>query len=148
MPSGAMGMTRRVAWSFAVVFVLALAGCTYLFNQPPVAAFDPLFYQVDGEPLVVVLDASTSFDPDDDPIVEYAWAISKPGGDMGDGVEFYPQGWYSTQVAEEVITVRFPDQGTYTVQLLVRSDRGGILDSSAVVSETFVLPNEQHRPTL
>jgi hypothetical protein len=143
-----MRMNRRITWLGGAALLIALAGCSYLFNQPPVAAFDPEFNTVEGEPLVVVLDASASVDPDGDPIVEYAWTVSKEGGDIGEGLVYYPEGWTTTTTTEPIITVRFPVQGTYTMQLLVRSDRGGVLDSSPVVSETFVLPNEQHGPTL
>jgi hypothetical protein len=144
-----MVMMRRVVPVVCLVAAAALTGCTYLFNQPPVAVFDPQFPEIEGEPLVVVLDASGSYDPDGDPIVEYNWAVSKEGGDIGDGlVPYEPEGWTTTRVTEPILTVRFPAQGTYTVTLLVRSEHGGTLGSSEVVSHTFVLPNEQVSPTL
>jgi len=141
-------MRRGVTIAAVGVACALVSGCAYLLNQPPVAAFDALFDTVEGEPLVVVLDASGSSDPDGDPVVEYLWAISKQGGDLGDGVEFYPAGWSTQRVTDQVITVKFPAQGSYLVQLLVRSERGGVRDDSSVFERTLVLPNEQMGPTV
>lgn len=143
-------MGRRkglIAW-FTVLILGAAAGCDLLFvDHPPVAVFDVLYNPVEGEPLVVTLDASASYDEDGDPVVAYLWVVTKVGGDIGDGVEYYPLGWTTDYVIDDVITIEFPVEGTYTLQLQVRSSRDGVVTSSEIVARDVIVPNVPVAPT-
>lgn len=94
-----------------------LAGCSLLQNRAPVAAFVPV-YNVDLEdPMVVVLDASVSTDPDGDEIVLFQWVFS-------DAITFpvEPLG-SSTTVVTPQLRIRCPNEGQYTATLLVYDER-------------------------
>ncbi|MBN1858725.1 hypothetical protein JW848_05925 [Candidatus Bipolaricaulota bacterium] len=133
---------------FVVLALGAVVGCDLLFvDHSPVAVFD-VFHPVEEEPLVVTLDAGASYDEDEDPIIAYLWAITKLGGDIGDGVEYYPLGWTTDNVTEEAITIEFPVEGTYTVQLQVRSSRNGVVKSSEIVARDVIVPGVPVAPTV
>jgi len=139
---------KGVAVLLAVLSLGVLTGCDLWFiDRAPVAVFDVVYNPVEGEPLVVTLDASASYDEDEDPIVTYLWAVSKLGGDIGEGVEYYPLGWITDHVADEVITIQFPVEGTYTLQLQVRSSHDGVLKSSEIASMDVIVPNIPVAPT-
>ncbi len=140
-------------WMIVVVLLAVLAlggvvGCDLLFvDHPPIAVFD--FYSpVEGEPLVVTLDASASYDEDDDPIVAYLWVVTKLGGDIGEGVEYYPLGWTTDTVVDAAITIEFPVEGTYTVQLQVRSSRDGVVKGSEITARDVIVPDVPVAPTV
>jgi len=117
-----------------VVVLLAatalLGGCFLFPNQPPVAAF-VVDHDHDPNPMVVRFDASVSTDPDDDPIVSYAWAFS-------DDLEIISPAATTKLLTQPELVVRFPHEGTYTIQLLVRDDQGA---ASAVVEADVTVPN-------
>ncbi len=131
---------RRIALIvLSMIAVLGLTSGCFLFpNHPPTAAF-VVVYDVDEEdPMVVDLDASLSTDPDDDPIVDYMWIF-------GDKDVAIITPLTSTQLVHTPkITVRYPNKGTYTVQLVVRDERG---KSSEPVTGQVILPNIPVAPT-
>jgi len=131
------------------VLILGVAtGCDLLFvDHAPTAVFE-VYNPVAGEPLVVTLDANMSYDEDGDAIVAYLWAVSKSGGDIGEGVEYYPLGWITDTVTDPAITIRFPVEGTYTVQLQVRSMHLGEETASEIVSKDVIVPDVPMSPTL
>ena len=130
--------TRRGILAGAVLLAAALLGGCFLFpNRPPEAAF-VVGYDVDpGDPLIVELDASSSADPDGDPIVAFSWVF-------GDDVDIITPLEHTKLVEIPVIRVRYPVEGTYTVTLLVRDDQG---NSSAPTSKTVTVPNLPVAPT-
>jgi len=116
------------------IALLALSGCFLLPNREPTAAF-AVTYGVDPEdPLVVLLDASPSTDPDDDEIVSYLWAFT---GDET-GPEIIAPLVHSAVRSTPTLLVRYPTEGTYGVQLLVRDERGA---SSEPITAIVVVPN-------
>lgn len=115
-----------------------LAGCFLLPNRPPVAAFI-VSYNVDlGDALVVDLDARPSSDPDDDAIATYMWTF-------GDNADIITPLDVSRTVSVAVLRVRYPDEGEYTIQLLVIDERGAMSDP---VTQQITLPQIQVEPTL
>jgi hypothetical protein len=117
-------------WATLVVLVgcAVLAGCS-LFPQPPVAAF-VVRYGVDPvDPLVIELDATGSSDPNDD-IATYLWTF-------GDDVTILTPLDFTKAVGVPVIQIRYPFQGTFSVQLLVRDDTGRV---SQPVFATVTVP--------
>jgi len=130
--------TKR--WSAVVallVLPLILGGCFLLGNREPEASFT-VGYGVDpADPLIVELDASGSWDPDDDPIVAYSWVF-------GDDITILAPQVYTATVQNAVLRVRFPVEDSYTITLVVRDDSGA---SSLPVSETVTVPNVPVSPT-
>lgn len=122
----------------AIAVLVLTSGCFLFQNRPPTAAF-VVHYGVDEEdPMVVDLDATPSTDPDDDPIVDYMWVF----GD--DSVEIITPLTSTKLVHIAKITVRYPNEGTYNVQLVVRDDKGA---SSEPVTGEVILPNIPVAPT-
>jgi len=130
---------RRGALAVLALSVVALVGgCFLLPNRPPEASFVVLYDVEPGDPMVVELDASSSTDPDGDPIVAFLWTFGDPDVDILSPLA-------STAFVETpTIRLRYPNEDTYTVSLLVRDDQG---NSSAPVSGTVVLPNIPVAPT-
>ncbi len=127
-------MARRTlaAGVLSLAACLALTGCFLLPNRAPVAAFAPI-YNVDPEaPMVVLLDASASADPDEDPIVTYQWAF----GD--DDITFPEPEGTSRTTSEPALRIRCPNEGTYDVTLVVWDDGG--LPSTPLVG-TITVPH-------
>ena len=116
--------------------IASLGGCFLFPNQAPVAAFT-VTYNVDDDPMAILLDASTSSDPDGDAIVSYSWAFS-------DDLEIISPAAYSKLVTEPELIVKCPTEGTYSVQLLVRDEQGA---ASAIASRDIVVPNPEVEPT-
>ena len=132
---------RTLRASVAVVVALTaglLAACSLLPNRPPEALFVVTYDTVPGDPMVVVLDASTSSDPNGDAIVAYSWIF-------GDDVTLLDPLDYTASVQTPTLRVRYPVEGTYEVTLVVRDERGA---SSAPFSGTITLPNHPLEPTL
>jgi len=101
---------------FILIISSVLIGCNEQQpNTPPVAAFS--FSPEEGgyAPLEVAFDASASVDPDGR-IVRYAWDFGD--GETGRGVH---------------VTHTYADDGTYTVTLTVRDDRGATDTATATV---------------
>ncbi len=105
-----------------------LSGCS-LFPQPPVAAF-VVEFNVTADPMVVNLDATSSSDPNEDNIVSYMWAFD-------DDVAIIAPLDYSATVSTPILQARFPDEGSYVIQLLVVDETGAM---SVPVSQTILLP--------
>jgi len=126
-------MQKAARWAVGVLILslFALGGCFLFPNRPPVAEFTVLYNVVEGEPLVVDLDASASADPDDDEIVAYMWTF-------GDDVDILTPLETTKLVTVRVLRVHYPTAGTYSVQLRVRDARGA--DSTSVV-QTIALPH-------
>jgi len=132
-----MNTRRWVAAGLLVLVLAALSGCFLFGNRNPEAAFT-IIYDVDAtDPLVVDLDASASSDPDGDNIVSYSWAFS-------DDMTIVSPQVYSTVGASEILRIRFPFEGTYTITLLVRDEAG---NSSLPVMDTVIIPNVPVAPT-
>ena len=130
----------RVKGLFALVLLglVAFAGGCFLFpNRPPEAIF-VVDYNIDPEaPTVVELNASLSTDPDGDAIVSYMWVF-------GEDVEILSPLALTKTVDFPILRVRYPVEGEYTVQLLIRDERGAV---SAPVFGTVTLPNVPVTPT-
>jgi hypothetical protein len=95
---------------------------TVVTNQPPVANAGGPYETFEGQ--FVTLHAGGSSDPDGDDLT-YAWDLDNDGVFEVDGVEspFSP-----------------PDEGTYTVGLIVRDGNGGSDVASATISARNVAP--------
>jgi len=132
-----MNRAKRAGILVLALGPLALAAGCFWINRPPVASF-VVHDNVTEDPLVVDLDASASFDPDDDAIVAYLWTF-------GEDVEIVTPLDYSKLVTVDVLRVRYPVEGEYSIQLKVRDERG--LDSKEAHRETIVLPNLPVTPT-
>jgi hypothetical protein len=140
-----MKKVRGIGLGLIILGALAVGGCFLFPNRPPVGEFTIVYNTVLDEPLVVILDASPSTDPDGDEIILYMWDF----GESEEGVEYYPQGFRSDTVYEPTITVKYPVEDTYTVTLVVWDDGGRSLNplSSDPVSKEVILPNEEVGPT-
>ncbi|MCX6094486.1 MAG: PKD domain-containing protein [Candidatus Bipolaricaulota bacterium] len=122
---------RRLGLALGVLSCLLLAGCEF-FQQPPVASFVVHYSVVSTDPMVVDLDASASSDPNGDVITAYMWTF-------GDDVTILTPLDTTKTVTVPVLRVRYPLEGAYPVQLLVRNELG---ETSAIVSGTVTLPHE------
>jgi hypothetical protein len=124
-------MRKRIVLALAVCWVVCvgLSGCFLFPNRPPVAAV-VVHYNVDAtDPMVVELDASGSTDPDGNAITAYMWAFS-------DNLTIIEPLAFSTVVAYPKLRVRCPNEGQYTLELLVVDDQGLASDSPAGVTVT------------
>ena len=131
--------TFRVILVGAVILTAGLlAACSLLPNRAPEAMFVVGYGTVPTDPLIVVLDASGSSDPDGDAIVSYSWVF-------GDDVTMLDPLDYTASIQTPSIRVRYPVEDTYDVTLLVWDERGA---SSAPFSRTITLPNLPVKPTL
>ena len=98
------------------------------------ASFTPQ-YNTDSDPLVVVLDASGSTDPDNDEIVKYMWAFEENGVTTIPPVA--PLGTTMT-VVDKVLTVKYQVQvSSSTVNLVVVDSNGPPSDP---VSKEITVP--------
>ena len=125
---------RRIRLAALLLCCLAtlLTGCFLLPNRPPVASF-VVVYNVDLEDAMVVdLDARTSSDPDSDAITSYMWTF-------GDHMVTIPSPLDETAtVSFPVLRVRYPNEGEFTIQLLVIDARNA---PSEIATHTITLPN-------
>ena len=127
-----MNRWRLMSLAVLLVAVIAVGGCFLFPNNRPVASFTVEYGTDTQDPLVVVLDASESTDPDNDEIVKYMWGF---GDDQVDFIE--PASYGSRTVYVPSITIRFPLQGDYDVTLVVVDSRGGM---SHPVTEKITVP--------
>ena len=89
--------------------------------------------------MVVDLDARTSSDPDGDAITSYMWTF-------GDHLVTILSPLAETATVDfAVLRVRYPDEGEYTIQLLVIDERGAM---SNPVTQQITLPQIKVEPTL
>jgi len=127
-----MRTMRRAMASLLIVAILALAaGCFLFSNRPPVAAF-VVNYNVTEDPLVVELDATSSSDPDGEPVAAYQW-------DFGEDAEILTPLVFSANVNVTPILVRYPVEGTYRVRLVVYDGQG--LASENVAAADVTVPS-------
>jgi len=117
--------------------VLIITGCFLLSNRPPVGSF-VVHYNVTDDVLVVDLDASTSSDPDGDAITTYMWNFGDPDTQIITPLTI------SAAVNVDVLRVRYPDENTYTIELVVVDERGA---PSEPVNQTIALPAIVVEPT-
>jgi PKD repeat protein len=108
--------------------MILLTACS-LFPQPPVASF-VVEYNVTADVMVVDLNATTSSDPNEDAIVSYMWVFD-------DDVDIIAPLDYSKTLPTPLLQVRFPDEGEYSITLLVVDASGS---ASAPVTQTITLP--------
>ena len=133
-----MRTIRAILVGSVVLTAGLLVACSLLPNRAPEAMFVVGYNTVPTDPLVVVLDASGSSDPDGDAIVSYSWVF-------GDDVTMLDPLEYTAAIQTPSIRVRYPVEDTYDVTLLVWDERGA---SSAPFSRTITLPNPSVEPTL
>ena len=126
-----MRTTRAPLAVLILLLAGLLGGCFLLPNRPPDALFNVVYDTVPTDPLVVVLDASPSTDPNGDAIVAYSWVF-------GDDVTILTPLDFTASVDVPELVVRYPVEGTYSLTLVVRDEQGA---SSAPVSRTITLPN-------
>jgi len=112
--------------------LIAVSGCSLLYrNRPPIASFEIVYPLAPDDPMIVVLDASGSTDPDEDAIISYRWLF---GGDA----EIITPLAYSRTVNVDLLQVRYPEEGQYTVTLVVEDEQGAL---SQPVTGQVVLPH-------
>ncbi len=124
---------RRAGLAALLLGFLAasLSGCFLLPNRPPVASF-VVIYNVTEEAMVVDLDARTSTDPDGDAITSYMWTF-------GDHLVTILSPLAETAtVNSPVLRVQYPNEGEFTIQLLVIDERGAASDP---ITQTITLPH-------
>jgi len=102
--------------------VIGVGGCFLFPNHPPVASFTVEYGTDETDPLVVVLDASGSTDPDGDEIVSYMWSFD-------DNVTILTPLDYRKTVTVPVLTVRYPVEGTFYLTLAVVDSNGAMSDA-------------------
>jgi hypothetical protein len=128
-------MTKRLPLVLAACLLAcaALSGCFLFPNRPPVAVV-VVHYNIDEtDPMVVELDASASTDPDGNAITAYMWTFS-------DDFTIIEPLAFSTVVAYPRLRVRCPNEGQYTLELLVVDDQGLASDSPTGVTVTVPQP--------
>jgi len=133
-----MKKVRGIGLGLIILGALAVGGCFLFPNRPPVAEFNFIYNQDPDDPLVVVLDASASNDPDGDEIILYMWTF-------GEDVDIITPLELTKAVAVPIITVKYPVEGEYTVTLVVRDKRG---KDSTQVSDKVLVPSEELVPTV
>ncbi len=133
-----MRRIRKVGLGLLLLLAFAVGGCFLFPNRPPVAEFAIGYNTVADEPLLVVLDASASNDPDGDEIILYMWTF-------GEDVDIITPLDFTKAVAVPIITVKYPVEGEYTVTLMVRDKRG---KNSTQVSDQVLVPSEELGPTV
>ncbi len=93
-------------------------------NHPPVARITGAGVNGGGEGTPLAFDASTSTDPDNGDILSYQWSVNGQVAGIGPALSY-----------------SFPDNGTYTVGLIVSDLSGASNTTSASVTITNVPPN-------
>ena len=116
-----MNKWRLIALALLLLAVVGVGGCFLFPNHPPVASFTVEYNTNLQDPMVVVLDASGSTDPDNDDIASYMWSF-------GDDVAILTPLDHSKTVNVPVLTVKYPVEGTYHLTLVVVDARGGMSD--------------------
>jgi len=121
-----MNRWRLAALAVLLLAVAGIGGCFLFPNHAPVASFTVEQNADTPDPMVVVLDASGSTDPDNDEIVEYMWAFEEEGVTIIPPVA--PLGTTMT-VADKVLTVRYVVETTDSkVELVVVDSNGAMSD--------------------
>lgn len=133
-----MRRIRNVGLGLLLLLTFAVGGCFLFPNRPPVAEFEAIYNQDPEDPLVVVLDASASSDPDGDETIGWYW------WNFDEDVEIISPLVYTNKIPEETVTVRYPVEGTYWPTLAVEDEGGKI---SETVQQELILPNEEVEPT-
>ena len=127
-----MNRWRLAALAVLLLAVAGIGGCFLFPNHAPVASFTVEQNTDTPDPMVVVLDASGSTDPDNDEIVKYMWAFEE------DGVTAIAPLASSKTVTYPVLTVKYNVQvRSSTVELVVVDSRGGTSDP---VSKEIMVP--------
>ena len=135
-----MRKMRVIGLGVIILGALAVGGCFLFPNRPPVAEFAIVYDTDPNDSLVVTLDATASFDEDNDRILDYMWTFPDEKVDF-----IYPLAYSSRTVHEPIIIIRFPVQGNYTVTLMVRDERGK--SSEAPDIKEIIVPHVEVEPT-
>ena len=117
-----MNRWRLAALAVLLLAVAGIGGCFLFPNHAPVASFTVEQNADTPDPMVVVLDASGSTDPDNDEIVEYMWAFEEEGVTIIPPVA--PLGTTMT-VVDKVLTVKYVVETTDSKVELVVVDSNG-----------------------
>lgn len=125
-----MSIRRRLCVVVCLASSVLLTGCFLFQNHPPTAAFVARYNVLPGDPMVVDLDATGSTDPDEDAVTRFMWAFS-------DNLTLVQPTDFSAVRATPVLRVRCPNEGSYTITLVVEDERG--LASEPLV-KTIVVP--------
>ena len=127
---------RRVRWAITLVVVALLAGVLFgcaLFNSPPVVNFT-VVPATGPAPLLVEYDATTTTDPNGDPLV-YAWSF-------GDGTSGAAVSGFHTYNAPGVYEIRlvvtdiYADTAMMSRSILVTAPVGGLPTASFTATPT------------
>jgi len=119
-------------WLWASAILALWAGCGGEVpgpNQPPVAVAGPDRTTEVGTP--VLLDGASSWDPDGDAIADYMWTF-------GEDVEILTPLEFSKTVTVPILLVRYPEEGAYTVELLVVDEHGLMADPPPFTMQVVV----------
>ena len=135
-----MRRIRNVGLGLLLLLTFAVGGCFLFPNRPPIAEFTVVYDTDPDDSLVVTLDATASFDEDNDQIVDYMWTFPDEEVDF-----IHPLGYLSRTVHEPIIIIRFPVQGNYTATLMVRDERGK--SSEAPDTKEIIVPHVEVEPT-
>jgi len=117
-----MNRWRLAALAVLLLAVAGIGGCFLFPNHAPVASFTVEQNADTPDPMVVVLDASGSTDPDNDEIVEYMWAFEEESVTIIPPVA--PLGTTMT-VVDKVLTVKYVVETTDSKVELVVVDSNG-----------------------
>ncbi|TFH11785.1 MAG: hypothetical protein E4H08_00440 [Candidatus Atribacteria bacterium] len=134
-------LLRRSAVAGCVVglSIALLTGCS-LFPQPPVASF-VINYNTTSDPLLVVLDASASVDPDGGAIITYMWAFLTADPE---GPEILDPLAFSAVRSTPNLQIRYPAEDSSTIQLVVVDESGAM---SEPLIKQITVPNVEVGPT-
>ncbi len=125
-----MSIRRCLCLAMCIATCVALSGCFLFPNRPPSAAFVARYGVTPEDPMVVDLDASVSTDPDGDSITRFMWAFS-------DDLALVQPVDFSAVREVPVLRVRCPNEGAYTITLVVHDARGL---GSTPVTQTIIVP--------
>lgn len=139
-------MLKRFVWRAGLAALLLglsatlLTGCFLLPNRPPVALFT-VQYDTTDDPMFVVLDATTSSDPDGDVITTYMWSFvtSDP-----EGPAIIEPLAFSAVRSTATLQLRYPAEDASQIQLVVVDERGAMSDPFALPVQ---VPNIAVAPT-
>jgi PKD repeat protein len=105
-------------------------------SQAPQAAFTAT-KPLENRPSYVVLDATRSFDPDPNDVLDFNWDI--PQAQEGVNYEIVEGSFDGNEEEAGRLVVVFKEKGNYTIELKVSDQHSGNLRKSSTVSSTVVI---------